>query len=100
MLRERALKITSGKIEEIKEAEDKLTQTLKANFSKYKRPVACFVTFTTQEAAQRCLEHFGTGSWYFNLVKFGHETFKLMECPIECTAANEAANIIWENLSV
>ena len=67
MLRERGKIATKGKFKLLQDIEDKIINNMKnkSNYKKYKRPVMAFVTFTRQEAAERCLRHYATDLNFF-----------------------------------
>ena len=102
MLRKRGQITTTGKFNLLKEIEDEIITKLKdkQNYKKYKRPVMAFVTFTRQEAAERCLKNYATKQNFLRQVKFQKEKLEIFGIPVQCVHGTEATNLIWENLSV
>lgn len=62
----------------------------------YSRPVTAFVTFTTQEAADRCERYFAlNGSSYKE-----ENAFRILGQKVDCYRAQEPSDILWENLAI
>jgi len=112
-------------VEAVKAKEGEIDALIQANVAKYERPVACFVTFSTQEGYERCINHFETKETAFGYpiyrkdmkkdtlplkVAVDEESkVKEDECEDGFTlfgeeqavqAAFEPSNIIWENLEI
>lgn len=60
MLRERGKKLQDGQFEAIGDVDQRIGNLLEQDKERLERPVTAFVTFTTHEAADRCVEHFGS----------------------------------------
>jgi DNA-binding transcriptional regulator of glucitol operon len=98
-LKERGAKIgADAKFEEI----EKIEASMEAHLDKYTNevtsPVAAYVTFTTQEAKERCKRYFfklnddGTKNLdYEDGLIIGSDELEVLEAP-------EPSNVIWENI--
>jgi len=70
LLAERGKYVTQQNSKKIKEIEDIIQIKLETHFEEYTRPVTAFVTFTTQEAFERCVYEFKTSKNAFRVPKF------------------------------
>jgi hypothetical protein len=70
LLLERGSHISSGEFDKFVKAQNKITTVIDRKFEQLVRPVKAFVTFTTQEAAERCLRAYGTKLNNLYQVKF------------------------------
>ena len=60
MLKKRGNLVFKQKLEKVLAMEHEIDALAEAHADKFERPVACFVTFNTQEGYERCINHFET----------------------------------------
>lgn len=98
-LRARGALIGSGQFHMVAEQDAQLNQIIKEDSENLKQPVCAFVTFTHQEAYERCEEylfkHDNTGARNHN-----YNALELFEEETKIEQAPEPSNVIWENLEV
>jgi len=75
--------LRKGKADKIQE----LDKEIKASTSMYdikgfKRPVSCYITFSTQEAQMRCLRSFGTSNDMFNRTVWNDLELSVLGCSL------------------
>lgn len=71
-----------------------------SDFIKMKQPVIAFITFTTQEAAERCYKYLLKADPVSKVKNQNLKEFMLLGDKADIRAASEPSNIIWENLEV
>jgi len=125
LLKKRGSLVFKQKLEEVVAKEREIDALTQANIAKYERPVACFVTFNTQEGYERCINHFETKETAFGYPIYRKDMKKEASLPKVAVdeeskvkldesedgftlfgeeqavqAAFEPSNIIWENLEI
>ena len=99
-MKERGALIGSGAFHKVPEKDDLLNTIIENDIEKLKQPVYAFVTFTEQEAYERC-----EGTFFKELRGGGgpnkdYEPLMLLEEATVVAEAPEPSNVLWENLEV
>jgi len=99
-LRDRGALIGAGAFHKVPEKDDLLNTIIEQDIDKLQQPVCAFVTFTQQEAYERCEGHYLKYLRTDGSVNTEYEPLMLLGEPTTVTAAPEPSNVIWENLEV
>jgi hypothetical protein len=88
-----------GKFKEAAEIDKKILKYLKDNMDRVTTPVSAFVTFTTQEAQERC------NKYLFAETELGYSNadqvdINILGQPAQINQAPEPTNVIWEDLGI
>lgn len=97
-LKQRGANIGSGAFEKVQPQDDLLNQIIKEDIDKLKQPVCAFVTFTEQEAYERCEEYFFKYLRTDKSYNTKYQPLQFLEEETLIEAAPEPSNIVWENL--
>lgn len=81
------------------EKDDLLNTIIKKDKDKLKWPVCAFVTFTEQEAYERCEEYYFKYNRTDGSYNTKYEKLEFLEEETQIEAAPEPSNVIWENLA-
>ena len=97
-MNDRGSYISKSKAEKIDKIDQKISDIISSRYEHYTRPVMAFVTFTSQEARERCLHYFGSEQNIFSQTVHKNEKIEVFDQALEITEALDPSNIIWENL--
>lgn len=99
-LKARGALIGQGAFEKVPEKDALLNQILKDDADQLKQPVCAFVTFTEQEAYERCENYFFKYNLTDGSYNHSYKPWNFLEEEGQMEAAPEPSNVIWENLEV
>lgn len=99
-LRNRGGHIGQGAFELVPEKDALLNQILKDDADKLIQPVCAFVTFTEQEAYERCENYLFKYKLTDGSYNTDYTELNFMDEATQIEAAPEPSNVIWENLEV
>jgi len=79
--------------------DDKLKELIKNNYKKITTPVCAFITFTTQEAYERC------NRYLFKIDEIGrknpdYKKVEIMTQKLDILKAPDPTNIVWKDLGI
>ena len=101
LLKKRGRQLINGQFESSIATKRKIYEKMfdKSKAEEYERPVMAFVTFINQEGYERCIQNFETSNGFFGNISSSEngKRFKLYDQTLECVAAPDPSDIIWEN---
>jgi len=100
LFKKRGTSLTKGRYDRLEAVENEIKAFSLNNIDEIKRPVSFFVTFTTQEARERCIKYFGSSENIWHQTVYPVSSLKILDHDLPTIEANEPTNIIWENLAI